>query len=184
MAMPPYPLTTQRLVLVPATLAHVEAELVSKQEINQLLCMELPASWPPGEYDKDALEFFRDRLTERPDSVGWYHWYIVMEAQNLPIGVAGFLGPPRKRHVEIGFSILPEYTSQGYATEAVNAFVDRAYATNAVDVVVAHTDATNLAAVKVLTKAGFQPTNGTNADGQPTFVRVKPPLPPLKTYIT
>lgn len=60
------------------TLAHIEAELQGGQALGALLEVSVPSSWPPGEYDRDALEYFRGRLlTGGPSHLGWYSWYAI-----------------------------------------------------------------------------------------------------------
>ena len=57
-------LSTNRLELVSATFDHVCAELESAQRLASLLKAHVKPGWPPGEYDRDAQRFFRDRLKE------------------------------------------------------------------------------------------------------------------------
>jgi len=153
-------LRTHRLTLVAATREHVLAELTSRAALAALLAAEVPASWPPGEYDADALEYFRARLTERPDTAGWYGWFILADRPDEPaawlVGGAGFLGPPGEDGtVEVGYSVIPEVQGRGYTTEAVRALIDFASGSGGVKRVVAHTDATNAASIAVLEKCGF-----------------------------
>ena len=68
---------TECLELVPATLAHIEAEMEYSEKLGRLLGAEIPTSWPPGEYDRSAMEFFRARLSESGEAVGWYGWYAI-----------------------------------------------------------------------------------------------------------
>src|SRR4051812_32959281 len=116
-----------RLALVAATLDHLVAELEGREALGSLLGVEGPASWPPGEYDRDAIQFFRDLLAVAgPEQAGWYVWYAMRsgigDARPSLVAGAGFLGPPTSDGtVEIGFSVVPEARGQGYATEIVDA---------------------------------------------------------------
>jgi len=151
---------SERLELVPATLDHVEADIESPEALGRLLGAAVPASWPPGEYDRSAMEFFRARIEEDPASVGWYGWYAVQRmegASPVVIGAAGYLGPPGSDGtVEIGYSIAPEFQAQGYATEIVKGLVTHAWDIPAITRVIAHTRPGNLASVKVLERCGFR----------------------------
>ncbi|MGX9364520.1 hypothetical protein ACTVJH_00570 [Desulfoplanes sp. PS50] len=40
----------------------VSAELEAPEQLASLLNAEIETGWPPGEYDRDAQEFVRDRL--------------------------------------------------------------------------------------------------------------------------
>ena len=50
-------LQTPRLTLIATTLAHIEAELATPDRLGILLDAHVSPTWPPGEYDRDALEF-------------------------------------------------------------------------------------------------------------------------------
>jgi RimJ/RimL family protein N-acetyltransferase len=151
---------TRRLDLIPATLALVEADLQSPEALARLLGAAVPASWPPGEYDRSAMEFFRDRLAENPGAVGWYGWYAVHRQVELHgsvlIGSGGYLGPPGSDGVaEIGYSVVPESRALGFATELVQALVSRAFSKPEVVRVIAHTTPANPGSVRVLERCGF-----------------------------
>jgi ribosomal-protein-alanine N-acetyltransferase len=154
------PIRVERLELVPATLAHIEADMESPERLGQLLGAAVPASWPPGEYDRSAMEFFRDRLLESDDAVGWYAWYAIHrpidEDQPVVIGAGGYLGPPGADGVvEIGYSIAPEFQGRAFATELVQALVSQAFSVAGVVRVIAHTSPTNAGSIKVLERCGF-----------------------------
>ncbi|EQD28216.1 hypothetical protein B1B_18951, partial [mine drainage metagenome] len=74
------PMYTARLRLVPATLAHLDAELESHAALGRLFRAPVPLSWPPGEYDRAAAEFFREPLRAHPDAIGWFGWYAMRHA--------------------------------------------------------------------------------------------------------
>src|SRR5437773_6459510 len=128
---PMMPIRMERLELVAATLAHIEADLESPERLGKLLGAAVPASWPPGEYDRSAMEFFRARLLEGEDAVGWYVWYAIQrpvgDDHPVVIGAGGYLGPPGADGVvEIGYSIAPEFHGRAFATELVRALVSQA----------------------------------------------------------
>ncbi|HEY7727979.1 MAG TPA: GNAT family N-acetyltransferase, partial [Candidatus Eisenbacteria bacterium] len=106
-------LRTERLTLVPATPPLLDADLESSAALARRLDAIVPESWSPGEYDRGAAQFFRDRLAEDPGSAGWYGWYAIWRPEDrLPIliGMVGFMGPPDPAgQVEIGYSIATEF---------------------------------------------------------------------------
>lgn len=158
-------LRTARLDLVATSLAHLEAELAaadgrSPHPLETLLGVRVPASWPPGMYDLDAIRFFRDQRAARGAAAdGWYGWYVISRAQDERpaelVAAAGYFGPPEDGMVEIGYSVVPERRGEGIATELIVALSDRALADAAVVCVVAHTDASNIASRAALVRAGF-----------------------------
>jgi ribosomal-protein-alanine N-acetyltransferase len=166
-----------RLELVPATLDHVEAEIESPLALGRLLRATVPASWPPGEYDRTAMEFFRARLSEDPALVGWYGWYAVQRLEggrSVVIGAAGYCGPPSADGtVEVGYSIAPEFETQGYATEIVHALVTRAWSIPVINRVIAHTQFNNLGSVKVLERCGFKVVGSCREPGTVVYAIIR-----------
>jgi RimJ/RimL family protein N-acetyltransferase len=154
-------LRTPRLDLVATTLEHIEIELEDPGSLGPLLGATIAAGWPPGEYDRNALEFFRDRLsTGGPSHVGWYGWYAITRDSNgcrdALVAAAGYLGPPNGGSVEIGYSVTAEARGLGYASELVDALATRALAHPDVQFVVAHTAEDNIASTQTLLRGGFR----------------------------
>jgi RimJ/RimL family protein N-acetyltransferase len=130
--------------------------------LGELLGARVPPSWPPGEHDRNALEFFQGRLESDPSgSHGWLSWYVMTLAESGTqpslVAGAGYLGPPDDGTVEIGYSVAPESRGLGYATEIVGALVRHAFDTGAVRRVVAETAGSNGASQRVLERNGFVP---------------------------
>lgn len=154
-------LHTSRLDLIAATEAHVRAELEDPVELALLLDVAVEPGWPPGEYDRGAQEYFRDRLLEGGEEVvGWLGWYAVRRANGIApsalVGGAGFLGPPDANGiVEIGFSVVPQHRRFGYASEMVYGLLGFAFADKRIRKVIAHTAATNIPSLGVLERCGL-----------------------------
>ena len=150
---------TERLALFPASVALLDAELESPEKFAQLLDASVPAGWPPGEYDRPAIEYFRECLVANPDAAGWYGWYAVLQPSQggnaTVIGAGGYFGPPVDGVVEIGYSILTDFQRCGYATELVRGLMARAFSFPAVKRIIAHTHVGNYASIKVLERCGF-----------------------------
>jgi [ribosomal protein S5]-alanine N-acetyltransferase len=153
---------TPRLELVAARLEHLEAELDSLERFAERLGARVPPSWPPGEYDRFAASFFRDRLTEGGEEVAvWYVWYAIRpETRDHPatvVACGGYFGPPSADGtVEIGYSVVPECRCIGYATELVQALTMRAFAVPEVRRILAEADVDNAASIGVLMRCGFR----------------------------
>lgn len=152
---------TERLTLVPASDAHVRAELAGAEHFAALIGAAVPESWPPGDYDHAAQLLFLRCLEEAgPAGVGWFGWYAVRradaEAPATVVGGGGYFGPPTTDGVvEIGYSMCPEWRGRGYATEMARALALRAAAQPAVERVIAHTTVGNFASIAVLERSGF-----------------------------
>lgn len=167
--------STDRLDLIASTADHISAELESAERLASLLDAEIGPDWPPGEYDRGAQEFFRTRLLEGGEGViGWYGWYAIWRAtEDHPacvVGAGGYLGPPNQAgEVEVGYSVVPAFQRQGYATEMVQALVDIALSDARVGRVVARTTPQNPASISVLKRVGFSQAGGIDAEGKLHF---------------
>jgi RimJ/RimL family protein N-acetyltransferase len=172
---------TPRLELVAATLEHVLAELSGPEALGSLLQVTVPSSWPPGEYDRDALLYFKAQLeTAGPSHAGWYNWYAIAlgsdgRRESLVSG-AGYLGPPADGSVEIGYSVVPEARGQGYASEIVQFLVARAFSFAEVERVIAQAQESNLASSTVLARCGFVAVGQGAEAGSIRYERVREPM--------
>ncbi len=154
-------LRTVRLDLVAATLEHLEAELHSPDALAALLRASLPAGWPPGEYDRDAIEHFRTLIgADAGRNLGWYNWYAMTRdaegERDTVVAAAGYFGPPSEAVVEIGYSVVPAACRQGFATEIVKALVANAFSRSSIEQVIARTSDANVASNQVLLRCGFR----------------------------
>src|SRR5260221_6587601 len=122
---PPPPIRTPRLTLVPSTPALLHLEMDDSAGFATTLQAVVHKDWPPGEYDRDAMEFFLQKMAEGGDAAtGWYGWYAVLrgtesERANL-VGGGGYLGPPDGNGcVEIGYSVSEQWRGAGNAARSV-----------------------------------------------------------------
>lgn len=171
---------TPRLLLLAASRALLTAELHKPQYFPTLLGAVLPADWPPGEYDREAMRYFLAQLTAGGrTAAGWYNWYALRKpAGDTPrtlVGSGGFMGPPDAAGTaEIGYSIAAEWRGQGLATELVGGLLQQAAATGLVHRLVAHARADNPASQQVLRRNGFDVV-GPGTDGYLRFERAVEP---------
>jgi [ribosomal protein S5]-alanine N-acetyltransferase len=174
-------IVTSRLDLVASTLLLLEAELESNHELASMLGARVPDGWPPGEYDQSAMKFFRDRIIENPDAMGWLNWYALWRLEDskasVLVGGGGFMGPPDTNGiVEIGYSVVPAYEGRGFATEIVRALVEFASSDPRVTRIIAHTSPQNIGSTKVLERIGFSPIGPGAEDGMVRFERRSKPI--------
>lgn len=174
---------TNHLKLIAANLDHVCAELKAPECLASLLDALVEPGLPPGEYDRDAQEFFRDRLREGGlGVVGWYGWYAVRRVNpdepSVLVGAAGYIGPPNDAgEVEVGFSMMPRWQGLGYATEICRALVENALADVRVKKVVAHASPSNLSSCRVLEKCGFHSEDVDEETGNKSFEILRGNIP-------
>jgi ribosomal-protein-alanine N-acetyltransferase len=149
--------TTDRLRLVAGTEVLAAAEIEDRAEFAKLLGAFVPETWPPDNL-KDVLGYFYGLHKEHPEWEGWLTWYAVRIDNDYPMlcGSIGFKGRPDKRRVvEIGFSVLPEFQGQGLATEMVAGMVRWAKRQSEARQIQAETNIDNRASIRVLEKNGF-----------------------------
>lgn len=177
-------IVTDRLTLMPATVALARAEIDDRAAFARLLKAVVPDSWPP-ESAADALPLFLSWLEAAPDCVGWFGWYALARlgdaASPVLIGAGGFLGPPQSGAVQIGYSLLPEFQRRGYATEMVGGLVRWALGQPGVDFIAAETEWANPTSVRVLEKVGFKPTGSSSEPGGARFELRSQAKPPNQT---
>ncbi|MEO8103180.1 MAG: GNAT family N-acetyltransferase [Betaproteobacteria bacterium] len=177
-------LRTERLNLVAAGLTQLDAELESTAALGRVLAAEIPSGWPPGEYDRGAVEFFRSQLAVNPQAVGWYAWYAVLRGDAarpaILAGAGGFFGAPDSNGVaEIGYSIVPEFRVRGLATELVAALVVFALDAPGMRLVVAHTKPENVGSIRVLERCGFRVVGPGDEPGTVCYVLGSGEIGPL-----
>jgi RimJ/RimL family protein N-acetyltransferase len=153
-------LKTKQLLLSPASAELLRAEITDLSLFGKLLGAKIPASWPP-ESMKDAYDWFIAEIEKFPANEEWYVWYALLpdSASNgkTLVGSAGFRGAPgNDGRVEIGYSVLPEFQGQNFATEITAALLNFAFANNDVQSVFAETAIDNAPSIRVLVKNGFR----------------------------
>jgi ribosomal-protein-alanine N-acetyltransferase len=131
------------------------ATLAGPAAIRDLLNVSVSDGWP-GDDVRGFFPDYGDVLEADPRWYGWGIWVIVHAADAAIIGDVGFKGPPDPDGlVEIGYSIVPSYRRQGFATEAARALVCWGLAQPGVTRVRAECYRDNSASIAVLTKLGL-----------------------------
>ena len=143
-------LTTARLVL--RALTTDEARAIRSGQ--SLTGVSFADGYPlPDTYD--GLGLFLRHGDER-----WGFALVVRREDGLVVGEIGFVGPPERGGVMIGYAIVPSARRQGFATEAIAALSDWALAQPEVGEVRAQTLPDNEASIRALLRAGFVETDG------------------------
>jgi hypothetical protein len=150
---------TARMRLIAAQLAHLRTELAEPSQLAALLGVEVPASWPPGEYDRDAIVYFLSQYEIRgPEATGWYGWYAVRRAEGdrprnwlAPAAISARRGRRHRRD-----RLLDRRRGAARLRHRARAGADQPGAASpGVRRVIAHVQADNIASHKVLKRAGF-----------------------------
>lgn len=169
-------LESSRMTLVSATASLIEADLLGRADLADLIGALVPDNWPPDLYERSAMKFAL-ALLQDPAEQGWSFWYL--QTQSPPaaevLGICGFKGrPDHADSVEIGYSVLRQYRNQGYASEAVSRLVLWAFSHQNVKQVTAETLPHLRQSIRVLEKNGFVHTGPGSEHGVVRYAVQRP----------
>jgi len=90
------------------------------------------------------------------EKFGFGLWMVETKLPVAPIGICGLLKRDVLDDVDIGYALLPEFWSQGYALESASAVIS--YAAEKLDLkrVLAVTNSNNQSSIRLLEKMGFK----------------------------
>lgn len=103
----------------------------------------------------DACKYILDGPVSSYERHGFGLFLIELKNAGVPIGICGLLKREFLDDVDIGFALLPEFRSQGYAFEAASAVIERARA-DGFKKILAITSQDNEASIGLLFKLGFR----------------------------
>ena len=166
---------TSRLELVPLTRELCEYELTSRVLLQQELDARLPDTWPPDMMDKETIQDFITRLSDKTNCRLYAFYWIKLpdtdSKERVLIGSGGFFLHPDGTF-ELGYSVLEEFQNQGYATEAVASLLEWAFSHHQVSVITATTYPDLKASIRVLEKNLFEYAGSGREKGTIAFQRV------------
>ncbi|MGE5529718.1 MAG: GNAT family N-acetyltransferase [Patescibacteria group bacterium] len=169
---------TDRLELIAADLALIEADLADRARFSAMLGAQITPEWPPAIL-VDVIPVYRDLIRDQPTLAGWLLWYGVLRAAPSPVlvGSAGFIGPPDiAGMVEIGYSVVPGFQARGIAPEMVRALADWVFSHAGVAGIRAETADGNLGSRKVLERCGFRFSGKGNEPDTVLYCLLRPGL--------
>ena len=151
-------IATKRMLLCP----------MSDSEIGELM------EYTESDDFRAAYGEMLDGCKRDPENRIWYApWKMVLKTSQESVGNLCFKGPVKNHSVEIGYGVLSEHESNGYASEALQAMTQWAFSQKDVVFVEAETAPDNKASQRVLEKCGFVP-DGTTGEEGPRFVLESP----------
>ena len=89
------------------------------------------------------------------DRYGFGLWAVDLKESNATIGMCGLLKREVLEHVDIGYALLPEYWSRGYAREAVAGVLAHAEQNLKLERVLAVVNPDNEKSIRLLEELGF-----------------------------
>lgn len=128
-----------------------------------------------------SLEQATNYLLDGPMSSYRHHghgpYLLALRETLVPIGMCGLLKRIQFDDVDLGYALLPEFWSQGFAFEAASAVLEFAYASLEVPRTLGLVSPDNTASIGLLEKLGFSFSEfrQMKSDGLPTAVYVHSP---------
>jgi RimJ/RimL family protein N-acetyltransferase len=90
------------------------------------------------------------------EKFGFGLWMVETRFESTPIGICGLLKRDVLEDVDIGYALLPEFWSQGYALESASAVITYASERLGLKRVVAVVNTDNQSSIRLLEKMGFK----------------------------
>lgn len=148
---------TERLELLPVTLAVVEAVLSDdKARVEALVGAVLPDAWPGRALVERAFSAQIERIRNDPSARLWGDRILVTRDGRRIVGSVVFHGYPSESGVaELAYGIEEGSQGRGYATEGVRAAVGWALEQTSVQAVHATTTPWHQGSIRVLEKVGM-----------------------------
>jgi RimJ/RimL family protein N-acetyltransferase len=104
----------------------------------------------------EARSYIMDGPMASYEKFGFGLLLLVIRETNLPVGICGLLKRETLEDVDIGYALLPEFWSRGYALEATLAVMSHARKNLGLKRILAITTAHNQSSIRLLGKVGFQ----------------------------
>jgi len=166
------PLRSPRLVVRPATVEQLLAELESRAAFEDAVGCPVPADWPPEHWDEGPIRWLLEKAQAHPDEPLWTSWFIYLRQPGgeLIIGTLGCKGPPANEGdgravLEIGYGVVASQQRKGIASEAVGLLLEWLRTLGRVTHVRAHTLSGDPASGGVLRRCGFTLIGKATEDG-------------------
>jgi [ribosomal protein S5]-alanine N-acetyltransferase len=148
-------LESKRLKLTPFSLDLKKAATNEKAKLAEMVGVRVPEHWP-GRDLAEALPLLVADMEQDPLGAVW-DGIIIHKADEVIIGDMGFKGGPNEEGiVEIGYSIIPEYRTHGYATGMAHRLISWAFQEQGIKVIMAECLKDNIGSIKVLEKVGMR----------------------------
>ena len=104
----------------------------------------------------DARQYLLNGPIASYEKFGHGLWLIELKADFTTIGICGLLKRDALPEVDIGYALMPEYWSNGYAAEAADATLDYARDVLGLSRIMAVTTLENQSSIRLLQKLGFR----------------------------
>ncbi|MFL6617760.1 MAG: GNAT family N-acetyltransferase [Povalibacter sp.] len=104
----------------------------------------------------DAERWLRDSHLASYQKHGFGHYRVELKSTGVAIGMCGLIKREALGEIDVGFALLPEYCSQGYATEAASAVMEYGRRELGIQRIVGFVSPGNQGSIRVLEKLGLR----------------------------
>jgi RimJ/RimL family protein N-acetyltransferase len=104
----------------------------------------------------DAVQYIQTGPMANYERFGFGQYLVELKESQVPIGMCGLTKKDALTDADLGFSLLPEFWSKGYAFEAANAVKSYARDTLGINRLAGVTNPDNESSIKLLKKLGFK----------------------------
>lgn len=104
---------------------------------------------------EDARQYIVNGPMASYDKFGFGLFLVQEKTSGEPVGICGLLKRAELNDVDLGYALLPEFCSKGYAVESASGVMRLAKETFGLNRVVAITSPNNEPSIRVLEKLGF-----------------------------
>ena len=148
---------TPRLRLVTLSTPLLEADFGGDLPgFSSLLNAEVPACWPPENWEPHCFHFIQSMVANHPHTRAWNRYVLLRGRPSVLLGTVGAF-PRTPSEVEIGYGILPPWQRHGYATEAAQGLIRELLGSSSVQTIIAQTFPHLTGSVRVMERCGMQP---------------------------
>jgi ribosomal-protein-alanine N-acetyltransferase len=146
---------TERLRMVPFTLELMKAAVSDRAKLSELLQAKVPESWPNPDF-AEVLPFLIANLELHPDQKIW-NGVILSKKDSVLVGDMGLKGGPDETGTaDMGYSTVPEFQGQGYATEMACGLIKWSFEEAGLNRITAECLSDNIGSIRVLEKSGLR----------------------------
>jgi len=104
----------------------------------------------------DSRKYIESGPMASYEKFGFGLWLLEVKQSNLPIGICGLLKRETLPEADLGYALVPEYWSKGYALESTLGVMSYARTSLGLKRVLAITSVHNEKSIRVLNKIGFR----------------------------
>ena len=116
--------------------------------------------------ESHARQYLRGVLLKGYLDWGFGYYAIRMKTSGQPVGICGFTEKKYLDHPDIGYALLPQFTSRGFAIESTKACLEYGLKNHDINTVQAVVLKENHRSIKLLERLGFEHQNQVEHDGE------------------